>query len=62
MAQSVAYSGVVLTLLAASALRDLTAPGPQVLWLIGAMAAAQLLVGFLVGKDRRIAAAPASAG
>ncbi|SJM52875.1 Cyanate MFS transporter [Actinomycetales bacterium JB111] len=61
MAQSVAYSGVVLTLLAASALRDLTAPGPQVLWLIGAMAAAQLLVGLVVGRDRRIAAGPTSA-
>ncbi|MGO1174039.1 MAG: MFS transporter [Actinomycetaceae bacterium] len=54
MAQSVAYTGAVCVLVAASLVRDARGAGPDLLWLLGGLAAAQIVVGFLVGRDRRL--------
>lgn len=52
MSQAVAYGGVAVFLFLASALRDLLGPGPEILWIMAALAVVQFLVGAAVGRDR----------
>lgn len=58
MAQAVAYAGVAVILILASALRDLRGPGIEILWLMALLALIQFVVGTAVGRDEE----PADAG
>lgn len=52
MSQAVAYGGVAVFLVLASALRDLRGPGLEILWVMVGLAVVQFLVGAVVGRDQ----------
>lgn len=56
MAQAVAYGGVAVILILASALRDMRGPGVEILGLMALLAVVQFVVGISVGRERESAA------